>query len=180
MIKIILIVFAVVLVALLIYAATRPDAFRVERSAVMQAPPEKVFALINDFRRWTAWSPWEKVDPQLKRTYSGVESGKGAAYAWEGNKNVGSGHMEITESVAPAKILIKLDFIKPFEGHNTAEFTLTPGPQGTTVTWAMFGPSPYISKLMGVFISMDRMIGGQFELGLATMKTVAETGKETQ
>jgi K+-transporting ATPase KdpF subunit len=179
MIKIILIALAVALVAVLIYAATRPDAFRVERSAVIQAPPEKVFALINDFRRWTAWSPWEKVDPELKRTHSGAASGKGAAYAWEGNKNVGSGRMEITESAAPAKILIKLDFIKPFEGHNTAEFTLTPGPQGTTVTWAMFGPSPYISKLMGVFINMDRMIGGQFELGLATMKTVAETGKET-
>ena len=179
MIKIILIVVAVALVALLIYAAMRPDAFRVERSAVIQAPPEKVFALIDDFRRWTAWSPWEKVDPQLKRTYSGAASGKGAAYAWEGNKNVGSGRMEITESAAPAKIVIKLDFITPFEGHNTAEFSLTPGPQGTNVTWALFGPSPYISKLMGVFINMDRMIGGQFELGLATMKTVAETGKET-
>jgi uncharacterized protein YndB with AHSA1/START domain len=183
-IEIILIVFAVALVALLIYAATRPDAFRVERSAVIQAPPEKVFALIDDFRRWTAWSPWEKVDPQLKRTHSGAHSGKGAAYAWEGNRNVGSGRMEIVEcmppsNAAPAKIVIKLDFITPFEGHNTAEFTLTPGPQGTTVSWAMFGPSPYISKLMGIFLNMDRMIGGQFELGLAAMKTVAETGKET-
>jgi uncharacterized protein YndB with AHSA1/START domain len=180
MIKIILIVLAVALVVLLIYAATRPDAFRVERSAVIQAPPERVFALINDFRHWTAWSPWEKIDPQLKRSYSGAASGMGAAYAWEGDRNVGSGRMEISESSAPARILIKLDFIKPLEGHNIAEFTLTPGPQGTTVTWAMFGPSPYISKLMGVFISMDRMIGGQFEKGLATMKTVAETGKETQ
>jgi uncharacterized protein YndB with AHSA1/START domain len=179
MIKIVLIVLAVALIALLVYAAMRPDAFRVERSTVIQAPPEKVFVLIDDFHRWTAWSPWEKVDPALKRSYSGADRGKGAVYAWEGNRNVGSGRMEITESAAPAKIVIKLDFITPFEGHNTAEFTLTPGPQGTTVTWAMFGPSPYISKLMGIFISMDRMIGGQFELGLAAMKTVAETGKET-
>ena len=179
MIKIVLIVIVVAVAALLIYAAMRPDSFRTERSAVIQAPPEKVHALINDFHRWTAWSPWEKIDPQLKRTYSGPGSGRGTAYAWEGNRNVGSGRMEITDA-APSKIVIKLDFLKPFEAHNTAEFTLQPAPQGTTVTWAMFGPSPYISKLMGVFVNMDRMVGGMFEQGLANLKTAAETGKDTQ
>jgi uncharacterized protein YndB with AHSA1/START domain len=180
MVKIILIVVAVAIIAPLVYAATRPDSFRIERSAVIQAPPEKVFSFINDFHRWTAWSPWENIDPQLKRTYSGAQSGKGAGYAWEGNSKVGSGSMEIAEA-APAKIVIRLDFLKPFEAHNTAEFTLAPGAQGeTTVNWAMFGPSPYVSKLMGVFFNMDRMVGGQFEQGLANLKTAAETGKETR
>jgi hypothetical protein len=179
MIKIVFIVIALAVAALLVYAATRPDSFRIERSATIQAPPEKLFALVNDFRSWTAWSPWEKIDPQLKRSYSGPEAGKGAAYAWAGNNDIGSGRMEITDAVpasaaAPSKVLIKLDFLKPFEAHNTAEFTFTPGPQGTTVTWAMFGPSPYLSKLMGVFMSMDRMIGGQFEQGLANLRSAAE------
>jgi hypothetical protein len=179
MIKIVLIVVAVAVAVLLVYAATRPDSFRFERATTIQAPPEKLFALVNDFHRWTAWSPWEKVDPQLKRTYSGPEAGKGAVYAWEGNNNVGSGRMEITDAVpvskaAPSKILIQLDFLKPFEAHNTAEFTFTPGPQGTTVTWAMFGPSPYVSKLMGVFMNMDRMVGSQFEQGLANLRSAAE------
>src|SRR5262245_37946501 len=119
MIKLILIGLAVAVAGVLIYAATRPDSFRIERSAIIKAPPEKLFALVDDFRRWTAWSPWEKVDPQLKRTYSGPGSGKGAGYAWEGNKNVGSGRMEITESAAPSRIVIKLDFVSPFEAHNT-------------------------------------------------------------
>ena len=168
--------FAAVIGLLLVYAATRPESFRIERSAHIQAPPETVFAFINDFHRWTAWSPWEHIDPALKRTYSGAAAGKGAAYAWEGNRNVGSGRMEITESTPASKILIKLDFIKPFEGHNIAEFTLVPGAQGgTALTWAMYGPSPYISKLMGIFMSMDRMIGGQFEQGLAKLKKSSET-----
>src|SRR5436190_5964080 len=123
----------------------RPDSFRIERSAVIKAPPEKIFPFIDDFHRWTAWSPWEKIDPQLKRTYSGAASGKSAAYAWEGNSKVGAGSMEITESAAPARIVLKLDFIKPFEGHNITEFTLAPGAQGETkLTWVMSGPSPYI------------------------------------
>jgi len=175
MIKIALIAVAVLVAGILAFAATRPDSFRIERSASIKAPPDKVFAQINDFHRWTAWSPWEKLDPQLKRAYTGAESGKGAAYAWEGNRNVGSGRMEITDSTQASKIVIKLDFISPFEGHNIAEFTLQPDAQGTTVTWAMFGPSPYISKLMGVFFSMDSMIGGYFEQGLASLKAISET-----
>ena len=175
-VAILVVLFASVIGLLLVYAATRPDSFRIERSAHIQAPPEKVFDFIDDFRRWTAWSPWENIDPALKRTYSGAAAGKGAAYAWEGNRNVGSGRMEITESTPASKIVIKLDFIRPFEGHNIAEFTLVPGARGgTALTWAMYGPSPYVSKLMGIFVSMDRMIGGQFEQGLAKLKKSSET-----
>ena len=174
MIKIILIVVALLIVGLLVYAATRPDSFRIERSAAIKAPPEKIFALINDFHAWGGWSPWEKIDPALKRSFSGADKGKGAAYAWEGNKNVGSGSMEITESTPSSRVLIKLDFTAPFEAHNTAEFTLQPQGDSTTVSWAMYGPSPYLSKLMGVFMNMDRMVGGQFETGLANLRAATE------
>ena len=162
---------------LLIYAATRPDSFRLERSTVIKAPPEKVHSLIDDFHNWPSWSPWEKKDLNMKRTYSGAPNGKGTVYDWEGNKNVGQGRMEITDS-APSKIVIKLDFFKPFEAHNTAEFTLAAQAgnenAGTNVTWAMYGPSPYISKLMTIFCSMDKMVGKDFEAGLANMKAAAE------
>jgi uncharacterized protein YndB with AHSA1/START domain len=137
MIKIAAIVLVVLVAGFLIFAATRPDAFRIERAAAIKAPPEKIFAFINDLHQWTSWSPWEKIDPALKRTYSGAASGKGAAYAWEGNSKVGSGSMEIAESVAPSKITIRLDFLKPFEAHNTAEFSFVRQGDATTVTWAM-------------------------------------------
>ena len=168
------VVLVVVVAVLLVYAATRPDTFRIERSAVIKAPPEKLFALINDLHQWTAWSPWEKIDPALKRSYSGAPSGKGAAYAWEGNSKVGSGRMEILESVPASRIAIKLDFLKPFEAHNMAEFTLAPAGGATTVTWAMYGPSPYISKVMGIVFNMDKMVGAQFEQGLANLKANTE------
>jgi uncharacterized protein YndB with AHSA1/START domain len=160
--------------ALLIYAATRPDTFRLERSTMIEAPPEKVFALVDNFHDWAKWSPWENLDPALKRTYGGPDAGRGTRYAWEGNNKVGSGGMEITESVPSAKIVVKLDFLKPFEAHNTAEFTFTPKDNGTAVTWAMYGPCPFISKLMQIFCSMDKMVGGQFEQGLANLKAAAE------
>lgn len=170
-----ILIFIFVLVAgLLGYAAIQPDAFRVERSASIKAPPEKVFALINDFHAWTAWSPWETKDPAMKRIHSGAASGKGAVYAWEGNNQVGQGSMQITRSDASSRITIQLDFIKPFEGHNIAEFTLQPEGDSTHVTWAMYGPSPYLSKLMGVFFDMDHMIGKDFEAGLANLKASAE------
>ena len=160
--------------ALLIYATTRPDTFRLERSTVILAPPEKVFALIDNFHDWTKWSPWENIDPALKRTYGGPDAGRGTLYAWEGNNKVGSGRMEITESAPAEKIVIKLDFLKPFEAHNIAEFTFAPKDGGTVVTWAMYGPCPFISKLMQIFCSMDKMVGGQFEQGLANLKAAAE------
>jgi uncharacterized protein YndB with AHSA1/START domain len=168
----------VVVAGILIYAATRPDTFRVERSAFIKAPPEKIFALINDLRGWSAWSPYEKKDPAMKRTFSGPPSGKGAIYEWDGNKNVGKGRMEITEVTPPNKVLIKLDFIKPFEGHNTAEFTMKPEGDNTVVTWAMYGPCPYMAKVigvvMGLFMNMDDMIGDDFAAGLASLKATVE------
>jgi len=174
MIKKIAIAIAVLIAGVLIFAATKPDSFRVQRAASVKAPPEKVFALINDFKRWDAWSPWEKKDPAMKRTWGAVTSGKGARYAWEGNSDVGQGSMEIAESVPPSKITLKLDFVKPFEGHNIVAFTLEPKGDFTNVTWTIQGPMPYISKVISVFCNMDSMIGKDFEAGLASMKAVAE------
>jgi Polyketide cyclase / dehydrase and lipid transport len=174
MIKIIAIVIAVLVVTVLIYAATRPDTFRVERSLSIKAPPEKIFPHINNFHQWQAWSPWEKIDPAAKTTYSGTNNGVGAAYEWNGNNEVGQGRMEIIESVPSSKVILKIDFIKPFEGHNTIEFTLVPQGDATTVTQAMYGASPFISKVMSLFFSMDKMVGTKYEEGLATLKTIAE------
>ena len=174
MFKRILLVVVVLIGALLAYAATRPDSFRVERATVIKAPPAKVFALIDDFHQWAGWSPWEKLDPSMKRSHSGAASGKGAVYAWEGNGDVGAGRMEILETTAPSRVLIRLDFIKPFEARNTAEYTLRPEGEATRVTWAMYGPAPFVSKLMQVFVSMDAMIGKDFEQGLANLKALAE------
>src|ERR1700759_5656571 len=171
---IIAIVLAVAIAAVLIMAAIKPDKLSVQRAAVINAPADKVFPLIADFHEWRKWSPWEDRDPELKRTYSGAERGKGAIYAWEGNKNVGSGRMEILEANAPSKILIKLDFFKPFEARNTAEFTMQPQGGATNLVWVMTGPAPFISKLMQVFMNFDSMIGKDFEAGLAGLKANAE------
>lgn len=174
MLKTILIIILIAIVGVLGFALTKPDTFSVQRSASIKAPPEKIFAIVNDFKRWTEWSPWEKLDPAMKRTLSGAASGKGAAYAWQGNSQAGEGRMEILESVPPTKVLIQLDFIKPFEGHNITEFTMTPQGDTTTVNWTMTGPTPFISKLMQVFVNMDTMIGKDFEAGLANLKALAE------
>ena len=167
-------IIAILIAAVLIYAATRPDDFRIERSTSIKAPPERIFPLISSFHQWETWSPWEKVDPEIKRTYSGAESGRGAVYAWQGNKNIGEGRMEIIESTPNSRLVIKIDFLKPFEAHNTIEFSLEPQGGTTKVTHAMFGRSPFISKLMGVFWSMDKMVGPKFEEGLASVKALAE------
>jgi hypothetical protein len=174
MINIIAIAVVILLAAVLGFAAIRPDTFRVQRATSIKASPEKIFALINDFHNWSSWSPWEKMDPTMKRTHSGDAYGKGAVYEWEGNKKVGKGRMEITESSPSSKLTIKLNFIKPFEGHNMAEFTLEKKGDSTNVTWAMYGPNPYIAKVMGMLFNMDKMIGKDFETGLFNMKTVAE------
>jgi uncharacterized protein YndB with AHSA1/START domain len=174
MFKTIAIIVVALIAALLLFAATKPDTFRVERSASIKAPPEKVFALLNDFQRWDAWSPWEKKDPAMKRTFSVVTSGKGAQYAWEGNREVGQGRMEIAESVPPSKVAIKLDFAKPFEAHNLVEFTLEPKGDVTNITWVMQGDTPYFVKIIHVFLNMDSIVGKDFETGLANLKTVAE------
>lgn len=171
---------AVALVALvtvvLILAVTKPATFRLQRSADINAAPATVFAHLQDFHQWGGWSPWERMDPALKRTFSGAPSGKGAIYEWTGNAKVGTGRMEIMESSPPAKLVVKLDFLKPFEAHNTAEFTLEARDSGTHLVWAMYGPSPFMSKVMQVFVSMDSMVGKDFAAGLANLKGVAERG----
>jgi hypothetical protein len=177
-IAIIAIVVAVAIAIVLILAATKPDTFSVRRSTTVRALPEKIFPLINDFHRWGSWSPYEYKDPAMKRSYSGAESGKGAVYAWDGNNNVGSGRMEILDTSLPSKVVIKLDFFTPFEAHNTAEFTMLPqgdAPSGTTnVTWLMHGPAPFMAKIMHVFMNIDRMVGKDFEIGLANLKRLTE------
>ena len=174
MLKTLAIVIVLLIAALLIYAATKPDTFRVERSVNVKAPAEKIFPLINDFHQMATWSPWEKIDPALQRTYGGAANGKGAVYEWRGNKDIGEGRMEITESTPSSKILLNLHFIKPFEATNTVEFTLVPDGDTTKVTQAMYGPSPYLSKLMTIFFSMEKMVGEKYEEGLASLKLLAE------
>lgn len=173
-IAIIAVVLAIAIAVVLILAATKPDTFAVQRAAIVSAPPEKIFPLINDFRQWGNWSPYEHKDPAMKRTYSGAVRGKGAVYAWEGDKNVGKGRMEILEASAPSKIAIKLDFFTPFEAHNTAEFTMLPHDDATRVTWRMHGPAPFMAKIMHLFINIDNMVGKDFEAGLASLKRLAE------
>ena len=163
---------AVLIVAVLAFAATKPDSFRIQRTASIQAPPEKILPLISDLHAWSAWNPFEK-DPAMKKTYSGAASGRGAVYEWDGNSQVGAGRMEILD-VTPEKVTIKLDFLRPFEGHNTAELTLVPRGSATDVTWAMYGPNRYLGKVMSVFMNMDTMIGGEFETGLGNLKALAE------
>ena len=170
-------VIVVVIVALLAYAATRPDSFRIERSIRIGAPIVQVAALIDDFHEWSKWSPWEHIDPTMQRRYSGAEAGVGAVYEWEGSGKVGTGRMEITEMRSGSErglISIKLDFLKPFKASNTAEFLMKPTDSGTDLSWAMFGPSPFMSKLMGVFMDMDKMVGKDFEAGLESLKKTAE------
>lgn len=160
-------------------AASSSSTFRVERSTNIQAPPAKIFALISDFRRWISWSPYETMDPALKRSYGGARSGTGAVYSWEGNKKVGVGRMEITDARPSSAVIIKLEFFKPFQARNVAEFTLEPEGDSTIVTWAMQGPNlcskPWLAKIIGLVFSMDRIVGKQFENGLANLKAVAES-----
>jgi hypothetical protein len=173
MLKKILIGVAAALALLLVVIAVQPATFHVERSLTMAAPPEAAFAQVNDFHAWSAWSPWEKLDPAMKRTYDGAPAGVGAKYAWVGNKDVGEGRMTIEHS-DPSTIAIKLEFLKPFEATNTATFTFTKTPEGTKTTWAMDGNNNFISKAFSLVMNMDKMIGPDFERGLAGIKTAAE------
>jgi uncharacterized protein YndB with AHSA1/START domain len=174
MLKTIAIALVVAVAAILAVAGTRPDTFRVERSTRIKAPAQVIFRYVNDFHQWGVWSPYEKLDPSMKKTFDGNPEGKGAVYEWEGNGKAGKGRMEIIESAPPAGILIKLDFIKPITGHNMARFTFQPSGAATRVTWSMDGPTPYIAKLMGLFFNMDALIGGDFETGLANLAAVSE------
>jgi hypothetical protein len=164
---------ALLIIAVLAYAATRPDHFRVERSVAVKAPADKIHAQINDFRLWAAWSPWEKMDPAMKKTYGGAATGKGATYAWAGDKS-GQGSMEILESNAPGLVKLRLDFIKPFEAHNMVDFSIVPQGDAQQVTWAMYGPANLMTKVIHLFMPMDKMVGKDFEAGLAALKAAAE------
>jgi uncharacterized protein YndB with AHSA1/START domain len=168
------IIVVVMIAAILIIAASKPATFRIQRATAIEAPPERIFPLINDFQQWRSWSPWEKLDPNLERTYGGPPSGPGATYAWHGNSNVGQGRMEILEATPNAKIVVELDFIKPFAAQNTVDFTLEPRTDATYVTWTMVGPNLFMGKVMSIFMDMDKMVGGQFEQGLLNLKTIAE------
>jgi uncharacterized protein YndB with AHSA1/START domain len=177
MMKIFAVIGAVLVVGIaivLILAATKPDQFRVQRTAAIKAPPEKIFPLINDYKSWTVWSPYENKDPTMKRTYGATTSGKGATYAWDGNGQVGAGNMLITDAPAPSKVALDLNMTRPMTAHNKVEFTLVPAGDTTTVTWAMRGETPYFAKIIHVFFNMDKMVGGDFETGLANLKVAAE------
>ena len=168
------VVFLIVL-GFLSYALSRPDTFKIQRSTEINAAPEVIFPLINDLHAWEAWSPWEKLDPALKRKHSGAAMGKGAVYEWEGNSKVGQGRMEIIESQPSSLVTIKLNFIRPFSAENNAEFSLDDHRGSAThVTWSMTGRNPTTMKIMGLFINMDKLIGKDFEAGLADMKAAAE------
>lgn len=163
------------IVVVLIYAATRPDSFRVTRTKVIKAPAPKIFSLINDLKSFNNWSPYERKDPGAKGSYSGPASGVGAGYAWDSRK-VGAGRMEIIDSVASTRVAMKLEFDKPFKARHTAEFTLqAEGDNLTIVTWAVHGPAPYLTKLIGVVFNRDSMIGRDFEAGLANLKALTES-----
>jgi len=174
MTKTIAIVVLLALAGVLVLAALRPDTFRVQRAITIKAPAEKIFPLINDLRRFNTWNPYEKKDPNLQGRYSGAVSGKGAVYSFDGNRNVGQGSVEITDSFAPRRVAMLLHMIRPVEARNDIEFTLEPQGDATQVTWAMQGKVPYVAKIIHVFVSMDRMIGRDFEDGLASLKAEAE------
>lgn len=170
----VLVFIALILLLLFIIAARRPDEFAVRRSADIRAPAETVFSLINDFRQWPKWSPWEKLDPDLKRTLSGAEAGRGSVYEWEGNKKVGAGRMEIIDAVPHSRVDIKLSFLKPFRAENRTTFTIAPIDGASRVFWEMTGTNNFMFKLMGLIIDMDKMVGTDFEKGLAAIKAEAE------
>jgi uncharacterized protein YndB with AHSA1/START domain len=155
-------------------AASKPSEFSVRRSTRIRATPDRIFPQINDFHNWAAWSPYEKLDATMTKTFSGASSGKGAVYEWEGNSKVGKGRMEITDSAPPRTVVIALDFVRPFRANNITEFTLEPQGDSTDVTWAMRGPSAFVMKVMGVFMNMDNLVGRDFETGLANLKANAE------
>lgn len=164
----------ILVIGFLIYASTRPDTFRVERTGVIGAPAETVYGHIVNFHDWVAWSPWEKLDPNMKKTFGGTDGTVGATYAWVGNDKVGEGSMTITELTPVSKVGIKLDFLKPFKSTSATTFTLAPEGNGTKVTWTMEGRNNFMSKVMCIFMDMDKMVGGDFEKGLVSLKAVSE------
>lgn len=167
-------VLAAAVVLLLLFAAAKPDAFRVERKIVIKASPEKIFPWLEDPKKTTEWSPWEKMDPNVKKTFSGAAKGKGAVYEWDGNKDIGAGRLEITESVPPTTVVMDLHFLRPMDDRSVARYETKAVDGGTEVTWSISGKNTFVAKIMCVFMNMDKMIGGEFEKGLADLKTLAE------
>jgi hypothetical protein len=167
-------IFLLAVALLVVVIATRPNEFRVARTVTMAAPAGKIFPYVNDFHQWQAWSPYDKRDPDMKRTYDGAPAGVGAVYGWNGDNNVGEGRSTIVESKESERILIQLEFMRPFAGTNMAEFTFQPSGSGTAVTWALDGKYNFMTKAMGLVMSMDKMIGGDFEQGLASLKAIVE------
>ena len=176
----ILAVVAVIAVVFVVIVALQPASFRIARSASIAAPPQAVFAQVNDFHKWEAWNPWGKVDPAMKHSYEGPAAGPGAVYSWAGNKEVGEGRMTIIESRPSDLVQVKLDFFKPFAATNTAEFTFKPEGNATLVTWSMSGDNNFMAKAVHLFMNMDKMIGEQFDKGLASMKAIVETGQSSR
>lgn len=175
MLKFIALAIVAIVIVVLVIAATRPDTFRVERSVLIQAPPHRIFEQLNDFQRWRAWSPYEKLDPAMTREIDGAAQGVGATYRWDGNRKAGAGRMEIVEASPGSHLRIQLDFTRPMEAHNIAEFSIAPEGDASRVTWSMQGQQPYLGKLFGLVFNMDRMIGKDFEEGLQNLKHLAET-----
>lgn len=174
MLKKILIVLAVLVIAFVLYVAQRPADFRIERSITISAPPAVVFAQVNDLHAWQEFSPWAKLDPAAKVSFSGPQAGVGSAFTWAGNSEVGEGTMTIIESKPAELVQFRLDFLKPMKSTSTAEFTFRPVANGTAVTWSMFGKNNFVCRAVCVFMDMDKMVGGQFEQGLAKLKSLSE------
>ncbi|MFD0988174.1 SRPBCC family protein [Methyloligella solikamskensis] len=169
-----LIVLAVGITAVLAYAATKPDSFRYERSTVIAAEPEAIFPYLNDFKLGQKWSPFEDLDPDMERDISEQTSGEGATYVWNGDSNVGEGKLAIVDSVPNERVTLDLDFVRPMAGHSTVDYILQPADGGTKMTWAMYGPQPYLAKLMSVFIDCEKMVTENFEQGFVNLKREVE------
>lgn len=178
MLKKIVVAVAVIVLVFVVIVAMQRSEFRIVRSATISAPPSVLFAHVNDFHRWETWSPWEKLDPAMTRSYEGASSGVGAIYAWSGNEEVGKGRMTITESREDELVRITLEFLEPFAATNTTEFMFTPEGGQTVVTWSMFGEHGFVGKLFSVFMDMDAMVGPDFEKGLGQMKAIAESANQ--
>jgi hypothetical protein len=175
----ILLALGAIIVLFALVVALQPAEFRISRSTTIAAPPSVPFALVNNFHNWQPWSPWEKLDPEMKRTYEGPQSGTGAVYTWSGNNKVGEGRMTLVESYPSDLIRIQLEFLRPFKATNTAEFTFKPQQDQTLVTWSMLGTKNFVFKAFHLFMNMDKMVGGDFEKGLAEMKSIAEKPART-
>jgi len=173
----VLLALAIIAILFFVLLVGRPDEFKVVRSATIAAPPPTVFEQVNDFHKWDAWSPWAKLDPACKNTFDGAAAGKGAIFAWDGNNKVGAGRMTVTESQPAEAIRINLEFLRPFKATNIAEFVFRPHGTGTEVTWNMFGKNNLLSKVFGLFVDCEKMVGKDFEKGLASLKVITESKK---